>query len=44
LAQIEAEMAELEQIAAGGGAGTLVSDLVILLNQSKVCFLSPFSP
>jgi hypothetical protein len=44
LAQIEAEMAELKQIADAAGAGTLVSHLVILLNQSTVCFLSPFSP
>jgi septal ring factor EnvC (AmiA/AmiB activator) len=44
LAQIEAEMAELKQIADAAGAGTLVPDLVILLNQSTVCFLSPFSP
>ncbi|CAM6037585.1 unnamed protein product [Sphagnum compactum] len=34
LAQIEAEMAELKQIADAAGAGTLVPDLVILLNQS----------
>jgi septal ring factor EnvC (AmiA/AmiB activator) len=44
LAQIEAEMAELKQIADAAGAGTLVPDLIILLNQSTVCFLSPFSP